>query len=138
MTAAGEWSIMLNCKEKSFTVKGKEAATVAKNLEISFLLDFYGEMLTEKQREEMLRLMFPNEERVKIVFFTGTAAELLKREGTKEMLTVYLPCRQELLHVSSTMVKNSLRFHTPIDEYVTDEVKKYIYALEGAPETRRE
>lgn len=37
---------------------------------------------TEKQREEMLRLMFPNEERVKIVFFTGTAAELLKREGT--------------------------------------------------------
>ena len=106
---------------------------------------------TEKQREEMLRLMFPNEERVKIVFFTGTAAELLKREGTniyvrglrntvdfeyenanyfasrkldKEMLTVYLPCRQELLHVSSTMVKNSLRFHTPIDEYVTDEVKK--------------
>ncbi len=120
---------------------------------------------TEKQREEMLRLMFPNEERVKIVFFTGTAAELLKREGTniyvrglrntvdfeyenanyfasrkldKEMLTVYLPCRQELLHVSSTMVKNSLRFHTPIDEYVTEEVKKYIYALEDASATRRE
>ena len=60
------------------------------------------------------------------------------RKLDKEMLTVYLPCRQELLHVSSTMVKNSLRFHTPIDEYVTDEVKKYIYALEGAPETRRE
>ena len=120
---------------------------------------------TEKQREEMLRLMFPNEERVKIVFFTGTVAELLKREGTniyvrglrntvdfeyenanyfasrkldKEMLTVYLPCRQELLHVSSTMVKNSLRFHTPIDEYVTEEVKKYIYALEDASATRRE
>lgn len=120
---------------------------------------------TEKQREEMLRLMFPNEERVKIVFFMGTAAELLKREGTniyvrglrntvdfeyenanyfasrkldKEILTVYLPCRQELLHVSSTMVKNSLRFHTPIDEYVTDEVKKYIYALEGESQRRRE
>ena len=54
------------------------------------------------------------------------------------MLTVYLPCRQELLHVSSTMVKNSLRFHTPIDEYVTEEVKKYIYALEDASATRRE
>ena len=112
---------------------------------------------TEKQREEMLRLMFPNEERVKIVFFTGTAAELLKREGTniyvrglrntvdfeyenanyfasrkldKEMLTVYLPCRQELLHVSSTIVKNSLKFGTPIDEYVTAEVKEYILKRE--------
>jgi pantetheine-phosphate adenylyltransferase len=38
----------------------------------------------------------------------------------------YLPCRQELLHVSSTMVRNSLRFSTPIDEYVTKEVKNFI------------
>jgi pantetheine-phosphate adenylyltransferase len=110
---------------------------------------------TEKQREEMLRLMFPDRERVKIVFFSGTVAELLKREGTniyvrgirgavdyeyetanyfasmklnKDMVAVYLPCRQELLHVSSSMVRNSLKFSTPIDEYVTKEVKDYIFA----------
>ena len=38
---------------------------------------------SEKEREDMLRLMFPKEERLKIVFFSGTAAELLERENTK-------------------------------------------------------
>lgn len=113
-----------------------------------------------REREDMLRLMLPDEarSRAEIVLFDGTAAELLKREKTniyvrgirntvdfeyenanyfaslkldKDVLAVYLPCRQELLHVSSTMVKNSLRFGTPIDEYVTEEVKKYIYERTG-------
>ena len=47
----------------------------------------------------------------------------------KEVVPVYLPCPQELLHVSSSIVKNSLKFSTPIDEYVTQEVKEYIYEL---------
>lgn len=120
---------------------------------------------TEKQREEMLRLMFPEEKRVGIVVFSGTAAELLKREGTniyvrglrntvdfeyenadyfasrkldKDIRTVYLPCRQELLHISSGTVKTCLRFHAPVDEYVTEEVKEYIYASESALKTRGE
>ncbi len=108
-----------------------------------------------KQREEMLRLTFGAEKRLKIVAFEGTVAELLKRENTEfyvrgirngidldyenanfyasrkldgALVTVYLPCRQELLHVSSSVVRNSLRFGTPIDEYVTAEVKEYILA----------
>ena len=44
----------------------------------------------------------------------------------KDLVTIYLPCQQELLHVSSSIVRNSLRFGTPIDEYVTKEVKEYI------------
>ena len=106
-----------------------------------------------EQREEMLRLTVGESERVRIVHTEGTVAELLKRENTEfyvrgirnsidldfenanfyaskkldELLTaVYLPCPQELLHVSSSMVRNSLQFGTPIDDYVTAAVKEYI------------
>ena len=106
-----------------------------------------------KEREEMWRLMFPDTKRVRIVQFDGTVTALLRSEHTpfyvrgirngvdldfenanfyaskkldEDFVAVYLPCRQELLHVSSSMVRNSLHFQTPIDEYVTKEVKEYI------------
>ena len=111
---------------------------------------------TERERAEMLRLCCPSE-RVRIVFFKGTVAELLEEENTsfyvrgirntvdfeyenanyfatrklnKDVVPVYLPCPQELLHVSSSMVKNSLKFSTPITEYVTKEVEEYILKRE--------
>ena len=107
---------------------------------------------TLEQREEMLALTAKSP-RVRVVCTTGTVAELLQAEDTKfyvrgirnsidldyenanfyaskkldpDLTAVYLPCPQELLHVSSSMVRNSLKFHTPIDEYVTKEVKEYI------------
>ena len=108
---------------------------------------------TLDQRLEMLRLTFGEEARIRIISFGGTAAELLQKEGTDvyvrgvrntvdfeyenadffascklnpDLTAVYLPCRQSLLHVSSSIVRNSLRFGTPIDDYVTKEVKEYI------------
>ena len=111
---------------------------------------------TLEQREEMLALTVNNNPRVRIVSTVGTVAELLQKENTKfyvrgirnsidldyenanfyaskkldpDLTAVYLPCPQELLHVSSSMVRNSLKFHTPIDEYVTKEVKEYIENL---------
>ncbi len=110
-----------------------------------------------EERKEMLRLTCPNE-RARIVDFEGTVAELLKKEGTdvyvrgvrntvdfeyenanyfascklnENLTAVYLPCRQELLHISSSMVRNSLKFGTPIDGYVTREVKEYIFSRKG-------
>lgn len=109
-----------------------------------------------EQRKEMIALSFPNEQRIKVVCFEGTIAELLKKEETnvyvrglrntvdfeyenanffasrklnKDMVAVYLPCRQEYLHISSSMVRNSLLFQTPIDEYVSEKVKTYIYSV---------
>ena len=108
---------------------------------------------TVEERLKMLRLTCGEKENLRFVVHTGTVAELLQKEDTKiyvrgirngvdldfenanfyasrkldPMLTaVYLPCPQELLHVSSSMVRNSLKFHTPIDEYVTKEVKAFI------------
>ena len=113
-------------------------------------------VFTLEQRTEMLRLTCRNHQRVKIVTFAGTVAELLKREETPfyvrgirntvdfeyenanffaskklngEMVAIYLPCSQELLHVSSSIVRNSLRFQTPITDYVTKEVEEYIYQV---------
>lgn len=108
---------------------------------------------TVDERKEMLALDFGNESRVRVVAFEGTVAQLLEKEDTKiyvrglrngvdldfenanyyasqkldpALTAVYLPCRQDLLHISSTMVKNSLKFGTPIDEYVSENVKKFI------------
>ena len=106
-----------------------------------------------EQRKEMLRLTVGESEKVRIVATTGTVAELLKAENTEiyvrgirnsidldyenanfyasrkldeNVTAIYIPCPQELLHVSSSMVRSSLLFGTPIDEYVTEEVKEYI------------
>ena len=111
---------------------------------------------TAEQRLEMLALDFEGEPRLRILAFEGTVAELLEKEGTKiyvrgirngidldyenanfyaskkldkDITAVYLPCPQELLHVSSTMVRNSLQFGTPIEEYVSEKVKTYIEGI---------
>ena len=105
------------------------------------------------ERMEMLRLVTGNNPRVRIVEFSGTVAELLKAENTKfyvrgirngtdldyenanfyatkkldnEIVAIYLPCEQEYLHISSSMVRSSLQFQTPIDEYVSEKIKEYI------------
>lgn len=109
---------------------------------------------TVEQRKDMLALDFENEPRLRILAFEGTVAELLEKENTKiyargirngvdldyenanfyaskkldkDITAVYLPCPQELLHVSSSMVRNSLKFGTPIEEYVSERVREYIY-----------
>ena len=108
-----------------------------------------------EQRKEMLRLALGENERIRIIAFEGTIAELLQKEQTPfyvrgirntvdfeyenanyfaskrlnaDMVPVYLPCPQELLHVSSSMVRSSLQFKTPISDYVSEGVEEYIYS----------
>lgn len=113
-------------------------------------------LFSVEQRKEMLGLVYGNESRVRVVEFSGTVAELLQKEETPfyvrgirntvdfeyenanyfaskrlyaEILPIYLPCPQELLHVSSSMVRSSLQFNTPISEYVSEKVEAYIRVL---------
>ncbi len=111
---------------------------------------------TVEQRKKMLQLAFENEPRIRVVEFSGTVAELLEKENTpfyvrgirntvdfeyenanyfaskrlnEEMIPIYLPCPQEFLHVSSSMVRSSLQFKTPISDYVSEKVEEYIRLL---------
>ena len=111
---------------------------------------------TLRQRQEMLALAFGDESRVRVIASENTVAEILKAENTpfyvrgirnsidldyenanfyaskkldESLTAVYLPCPQQLLHVSSSMVRNSLKFHTPIDEYVSKPIKAFIEAI---------
>ena len=108
---------------------------------------------TTEERLEMLALEYGNQPNVRVIAFQGTVAELLEKENTKiyvrgirngtdldfenanfyaskkldkDLIALYLPCRQELLHVSSSMVRNSLKFGTPYEEYVSREILEYI------------
>ncbi|MBE7079980.1 MAG: pantetheine-phosphate adenylyltransferase [Clostridiales bacterium] len=108
---------------------------------------------TLQQRQDMLALAFGHEPRVRVITSGNTVAEILKAENTPfyvrgirnsidldyenanfyaskkldaNLTAVYLPCPQHLLHVSSSMVRNSLKFHTPIDEYVSKPIKNFI------------
>ncbi len=112
-----------------------------------------------QQRKEMIAIACKNDARVRVIDFEGTIAELLQKEETPfyvrgirntvdfeyenanyfaskrlnaDMVPIYLPCPQELLHVSSSMVRNSLRFNTSISDYVSKEVESYIRACQKA------
>lgn len=115
-------------------------------------------MFSLQQRKEMIRIACKNDARVRVIDFEGTVADLLKKEGTPfyvrgirntvdfeyenanyfasvrlnpDMVPIYLPCPQELLHISSSMVRSSLQFKTPISDYVSEEVERYIIGCQG-------
>lgn len=110
-------------------------------------------MFSDEQRVAMINLVYGSNPAVKALVWDGLAVELLKKEGTPvyvrgirnstdfdyenadmyaskklygELCTVYIPCPQSLLHVSSTIVKNALRFGSPLDGYVSEPIKEYL------------
>lgn len=110
-------------------------------------------MFTAKEREEMIRAVYADEPRVRTLVWKGVVVDLLKAENTRfyvrglrnavdfeyenadffasrdldeEMITLYIPSEQKHLHVSSTLVKNSIAFNKPIEQYVPEAVLGYI------------
>ncbi len=110
-------------------------------------------LFTTEERLHVIELLYGNDSRVKVVAWEGIAVDLLQQEGTPfyvrglrnesdyeyenadfyaschlydDLTEVYLPCRQEYLHISSSIVKNALNFSKPIDGYVSGKTKDYI------------
>lgn len=107
-------------------------------------------LFSEEARLAMLRKVFADYKNVRVLSYDGLTVDLLKRENAKfyvrgirngtdydyeaqlnyinmdmyrEMITVFLPTRQEFLHISSSLVKDALRFNKNVDPYVPEEIR---------------
>ena len=114
-------------------------------------------LFSEEERLAMLRKVFAAYKNVRVLAYDGLTVDLLKRENAKfyvrgirngtdydyeaqlnyinmdmykEMITVFLPTRQEFLHISSSLVKDALKFNKNVDKYIPEEIrgdlKKYM------------
>ena len=105
------------------------------------------------QRTEMICAVYREVPRVRVLKWNGAIVDLLKAENTPfyvrgvrsfrdfdyetadfyasrkldpDMITLYIPAEQEHLHISSTLVKNSIDFSKPYREYLPEAVYDYI------------
>ena len=107
-------------------------------------------LFSVEERLVMLKKVFAAYPNVRVLSYDGLTVDLLKCEGVrfyvrgirngtdydyeaqlnyinvdmyKDMITVFLPTRQEFLHISSGLVKDALRFHKNVDNYVPEEIR---------------
>lgn len=105
------------------------------------------------ERKRMIEGTFEGEKRVRTVVWDDVIVRLLAKEQTPfyvrglrnetdyryetadffasrdldpEMITLYIPCEREHMHVSSTLVKNCIAFGTPYERYLPPYVYRYI------------
>lgn len=110
-------------------------------------------MFSAEERAEMIRAVFRDEPRVRVLVWEGAVVDLLRRENTpfyvrglrnaadfeyenadffasrdldSDMITLYIPSEQKNLHISSTLVKNCIAFGKPYGGYVPPEVEAYV------------
>ena len=113
-------------------------------------------LFSSDERICLLQKLFESEKRVKVLSFDGAVADLLDRENTpfyvrgirntidfdyenanffankklkKDIVTIYLPAEQEELHISSSLVRNSVKFNKNFYEYIPEEIIEEIKKL---------
>ncbi len=106
-------------------------------------------LFTLGERMTLLNKLFGGDKRVKVISFDGAAVDLLKSENTPfyvrgvrdgidfgyenrnhyaskklmpELVTVYIPAEQDEMFVSSTLVRNSVKFKKEYINYVPEEI----------------
>ena len=109
-----------------------------------------------EDRLMLLEKVFSGHPNVKVVAYDGLLVDLLRKENTKfyvrgirngtdydyenqlnyincdmykQMITIFLPTRQNLVHISSSLVIDALRFHKNVDDYVPAEIRGDIRKL---------
>jgi pantetheine-phosphate adenylyltransferase len=113
-------------------------------------------LLSVNERVGLLQKLYSGNQRVKVVAFEGAVVDLLQRENTNiyvrgirntidfeyenqnhfaskklmpDLITVYLPAEQNLLQVSSTLVKNSVVFHKEFSDYIPLAIREELLTL---------
>lgn len=104
---------------------------------------------SEAERKGLLIKLFEGDKRVRVITFDGAVVDLLERENTpfyvrgirntidfeyenanffankklkEDIVTIYLPAWQDSLQISSTLVKNSIKFKKEYSEYIPPEI----------------
>lgn len=108
---------------------------------------------TTLEKLEMINSVYNDEKRVKVVSFNGLLVDLLKEENTpfcvrgvrnstdynyecsmnlansqlkEDIITIFLPCKQEHLHISSSLVKELLNSGVNLTNYLPTSIVNII------------
>lgn len=112
-------------------------------------------LLSAEERKYLLEKLFGDEKRIRVEIFGGAAVDLLQKENTpfyvrgvrnaidfeyenmnyfankrlkEDIITLYIPADRQNLHISSTLVRNSVRFNKDyadcVPEKILDDFKK--------------
>lgn len=113
-------------------------------------------LLSLEERTGLLKQLYSDEVRIKIVAFDGAVVDLLEKENTpfyvrgvrntldfeyenqnyfankrlkNDIITLYIPSEQDDLHISSTLVKNSVYFKKQYAEYLPEKIRESEIAI---------
>ncbi len=108
-------------------------------------------LLTAEQRVELIKKLYAGSSCVRVISFDGAAVDLLERENTpfyvrgvrdaldfeyenrdfyaskrlkEDLIEIYIPSVQEDRHISSSLVKNSVKFKKDYADYLPAEIRQ--------------
>lgn len=111
---------------------------------------------SEEERLALLKKLYAGNGRVKVISFDGATVDLLKRENTpfyvrgvrdaidfdyenrnhyasKQLMdgiiSIYIPAEREDMFVSSTLVRNSVKFKKDYERYIPEKIKEDVKKL---------
>ena len=115
-------------------------------------------MFTLEERTEMIKRQYGDDSRVEVAHFDGMLTKFMKERDVKinvrgirdqddykyetvmerynrdmypEMITLYIPTPKELVHISSSAMRNILSIDGNVEKYVSAPVAQYIRQLKN-------